>query len=104
MATPERAVLRTHVEFFYGTWEIICAMADQSFRCEKAEELLSFGRQQAQKMLKLALHAHGLPVGNIDPHDVVYQSDFVVDGKPITKKTFVGLLSAHVQKLFPELV
>lgn len=100
---PERKVLRTHVEFYYGIWEIVCGMTDQSFRLDRAEELLVTGRQAALKLLKHAFQQRGYQLQELDPHDAVGQSDFVIDGKPKTKKVFIGLLTTHVQQLFPEL-
>ena len=101
---PERKVLRTHVEFFYGIWEILVGMSDQAFTLDRVEELLSMGRRGALQLLKDALQSRGNRLQEIDPHEAIDQTDFVVDGKPITMKTFVGLLTDHVKKLFPELV
>ena len=54
--------------------------------------------------MKYSLHTRGCSCSAIDPHDVVFQDDFVVCGKIVSKKTFVGMLTDHVKKLFPELV
>lgn len=101
---PERKVLRTHVEFFYGIWEIICGMADMSFTLDRVEQLLSMGRREALKLLKKSFQGRGYILQELDPHDQINQSDLVVNGKCITKKRFVGLLTDHVRKIFPELV
>ena len=102
--SPERKGLRTHVEFFYGIWEILVGMADQSFSLKCGEELLTMGRRDALRLLKDALKSRGYMLQEIDPHDAINQSEFRVDGKHITTKTFIGLLTDHVRKLFPELV
>ena len=95
---PARPVLRTHAEFFFGLWEIVCGLADQAFALDRPEQLLSIGRRQALRMTKDALQARGYALEEVDPHDII------LSPKSITPKRFIGKLTDHVRLLFPELV